>query len=83
MYKWYLHDGTCITEKEAEVYLVHKMNVFRKLSKEIDNVINNCKSLNIIEEDESLSWSVMETSERLSLIQIQLEMLLDEIKCKL
>ena len=80
---WYFHDGTYITGKEAEVYLVHKIKVYKKLSKEINNVINSCKSLNIIEEDDSLSWSVMETSERFSLIQIQLEMLLDEIKCKL
>ena len=83
MCEWYLHDGTCITGKEAEKYLSHKLNVLKMLSKEIDCVINHCKTLNIIEEDESLSWSVMETSERFSLIQIQLEMLLDEMKCKL
>lgn len=65
------------------MYLTHKMNTLKKLSKSIDNVIDTCKELNIIEEDKSLSWSAIETTERFTLIQNQLEMLLEELKYKL
>ena len=83
MYEWYLSDGTCLVDKEAEQYLIKKLITLKELSKEVERVIEECKSLNVIEEDESLSWSVMETSERLSCIQSSLEILVEEMAFKL
>lgn len=83
MCEWFLKDGTCLTEKEAEQYLIRKINSLKQLSIKVERVINECKSLNKIEEDESLAWSVMETEERLSIIQIQLEMLLEDMNVNL
>lgn len=83
MYKWFLNDGTCLTGNEAEQYLVEKLNALKQLSMKVDRVICECKSLNKIEEDESLAWSVMETEERLSIIQIQLELLLGDMNANL
>ena len=84
MYEWYLSNGICLTGKEAEDYLVKRLDTFKDLSENIESIIDECKSLNSIEEEtESLSWSVMETSERLASIQILLEMLLEDIISKL
>lgn len=83
MYEWFLNDGTCLVGKEAEDYLIKKLSSFKKLSNEIDNVLSDCKSLNVIENGDSLDYSVMETGERLSTIQVLLETLLEEMSFKL
>lgn len=83
MYKWFLNDGTYLTGKDAEQYLVEKLNSLKQLSVKVGRVISECESLNKIEEDESLAWSVMETEERLSIIQIQLELLLKDMNVNL
>ena len=83
MCELFLSDGTCLVGKDAEEYLTKKLACLKGLSKKIDQVIDECKILNVIEEDDSLAYSVMETGERLSSIQISLEMLLEEMSSKL
>lgn len=83
MHECFLSDGTCLVGKDAEDYLTKKLTCLKGLSKQIDQIIDECKSLNVIEESESLVWSVMETGERLSSIQTLLEMLLEELSFKL
>lgn len=83
MYEWILSDGICLVGKDAEDYLIERLACFKELSKEIDRVINECISLNVVEEDDSPVCSVMETGERISMIQILLEALLEDIQFKL
>lgn len=83
MYEWFLDNGICLTGKEAEEYLIRKLDSLNQLSLKIEKVIDECKSLNYVENDESLAWSVMETEERLSIIQIQLELLLEDMNINL
>lgn len=83
MCEWFLKDGTYLTGKEAEEYLLKKLDSIKILSNKVERVINECKSLNVIEDDESLAWSVMETEERLSIIQTLLELLLEDININL
>lgn len=83
MYDWFLNDGTNLTGKDAEEYLIKRLACLKDLSKEIDRVINECISLNVVEEDDSPVCAVMETGERISMIQILLETLLEDIQFKL
>lgn len=79
MCEWFLDDGTCLNGKEAEEFLAVKLDYLKRLSNKIEKVIEDCKLLNYIEENESLALSVMETGERLSNIQIMLELLVEEM----
>lgn len=77
--EWFLSDGTLLSGKEAEKYLFTVLAEYEKL---IDlmrftliDCLDNCK----ISQEDALPNTVMCTSERLGIIQIQLELLWEEI----
>ena len=62
------------------VYLSNRLNELSKLSSKVERVISECSELNIVHDDrKTLSLSVMETGERLSVIQTLLELLVEDM----
>lgn len=72
-----------MTGEIAENYLKVKLNNFKSLSMKIDNVLKECNELNVIEGDQYINVSVMEAGEKLAMIELLLESLLDDIKANL
>ena len=83
MVEWYLNNGSCLTGKIAENYLKNKLNNYENLSMKIDNILKECTKLNVIEKDRCINVSVIETCEKLAMIELLLESLLDDIKVNL
>ena len=83
MVEWYLNNGSCLTGKIAENYLKNKLNNYENLSMKIDNILKECNKLNVIEKDRCINVSVIETCEKLAMIELLLESLLDDIKVNL
>ena len=77
---WYLSNGDFIEGDEARVYLNKEMYKYENLISKIDSKLVECLKLNVKEYDGSIDYCVMETSERLSLIEILLEELISDIK---
>lgn len=63
MNKWYLNSGLCLKGETADKYLNYKLNNFKKISMKIDNILKECDALNIVENDECINISVIETGE--------------------
>ena len=80
---WYLSNGIFIEDDEAYDYLKKEMNRYEVLIGKIDSKLVECLKLNVKEYDGSIDYCVMETSERLSLIEILLEELLNDINAVL
>ena len=80
MCKWFLNNSVCLVGSDAEVYLSNRLNELSKLSSKVERVISECSELNIVLNDrKTLSLSVMETGERLSVIQTLLELLVEDM----
>lgn len=79
-YEWHLSDGKFLEGEYARQYLINKLRQYKVLMKSIDNVASIVSDTNHIGKMNSLLNTVLETEESLSLIQMQLEMLLDEMK---
>lgn len=77
---WYLSNGDFIEGDEAHDYLNKEMNKYEHLIRKIDLKLIECLKLNVKEYDGDIDYCVMETSERLSLIEILLEELISDIK---
>ena len=77
---WYLSNGDFIEGDEARVYLNKEMYKYENLISKIDSKLVECLKLNVKEYDGDIDYCVMETGERLSLIEILLEELLNDIK---
>ena len=77
---WHLSNGDYIEGDKAHVFLNKKMNKYGKLISNIDSKLVECLKLNVKEYDGDIDYCVMETGERLSLIEILLEELLSDIK---
>ena len=77
---WYLSNGESIEDDTAYDFLNKKMIKYENLINEIDSKLVECLKLNVKEYDGSIDYCVMETGERLSLIEILLEELLNDIK---
>ena len=80
---WYLSNGKFIEDDEAYDYLKKEMNRYEILIGKIDSKLVECLKLNVKEYDGDIDYCVMETSERLSLIEILLEELLSDINAVL
>lgn len=76
---WYLSNGEFIEDDEAYDYLKKEMNRYEVLIGKIDSKLVECLKLNVKEYDGDIDYCVMETGERLSLIEILLEELLNDI----
>ena len=76
---WYLSNGDFIEGDEARVYLNKEMYKYENLISKIDSKLVECLKLNVKEYDGDIDYCVMETGERLSLIEILLEELLNDI----
>lgn len=79
MCEWYLNDGSCLCGEAAEKFLTLKFEKYVELSNEINNVLDICKSLNIVKNESSIIDSIIETGEQLSLIHLHLELLLQKL----
>ena len=77
---WYLNSVDTIEGDEACDFLNKRMVKYENLINEIDSKLVECLKLNVKEYDGSIDYCVMETGERLSLIEILLEELLSDIK---
>ena len=80
---WYLSNGDYIEGDKAHVFLNKKMNKYENLINEIDSKLIECLKLNVKEYDGDIDYCVMETGERLSMIEILLEELLNDINAVL
>ena len=80
---WYLSNGDFIEGDEARVYLNKEMYKYENLISKIDSKLVECLKLNVKEYDGDIDYCVMETGERLSLIEILLEELLNDINAVL
>ena len=77
---WYLSNGESIVGDDAYDFLNKKMIKYGNLIDKIDSKLIECLKFNVKECDGDIDYCVMETSERLSLIEILLEELLSDIK---
>ena len=76
---WYLSNGKSVEDYETYNYLSKEMNKYEKLISKIDSILVECLKLNVKEYDGDIDYCVMETGERLSVIEILLEELVDDI----
>lgn len=77
--EWYLPKGEVLRGEAARIFLSKKLDHFKSVSKRIDSVLIECLKLNAINEDDSIDIKVCEMGENLSIIQIELEMLCEEL----
>ena len=75
-----MSNGESIEGDDAYVFLNKEMIKYENLIGKIDSKLVECLKLNVKEYDGSIDYCVMETSERLSLIEILLEELISDIK---
>ena len=76
---WYLSNGKSVEDYEIYNYLNKEMNKYEKLISKIDSKLVECLKLNVKEYDGDIDYCVMETGERLPVIEILLEELVDDI----
>ena len=80
---WYLSNDESIKGDDAYAFLNKKMIKFENLISKIDSKLVECLKLNVKEYDGDIDYCVMETGERLSMIEILLEELLNDINAVL
>ena len=76
-------DDESIKGDDAYAFLNKKMIKFENLISKIDSKLIECLKLNVKEYDGDIDYCVMETGERLSMIEILLEELLNDINAVL
>lgn len=81
--KWYLSDGSVLRGKTAAKYLHTKLKNYERLIEDVDCVLSRSLKSNHIVEENTLANTVMSTGETLSIIQIELELLLERMSCVL
>lgn len=67
-----MSNGNYIEDEDANDYLEKRMKKYERLNSKIDSKLVKCLKLNVKEYDGSIDYCVMETSERLSLIELLL-----------
>ena len=83
MNEWYLSDGTVLTGQKRTEYLKRKLKMYDDLSKNIAAVLKECSQLNKINYSYPLADSILDAGDKISMIEIELEMLLEEIHMRL
>lgn len=76
--EWFLSDGTLLSGAEAETYLSSKLYEYADQFDHISFVLNDCLDHCAVSQETTLPNTIMFSNERLSLIQIQLELLLEK-----
>lgn len=77
--EWYLSDGSVLRGKIAAKYLHEKRKIYERLIEDVDCVLSRSLESNHVVEENTLANTVMSTGENLSIIQIELELLLERI----
>ena len=81
--EWFLSNGTLLSGAEAETFLTSILYQYADQFDRISFVLNDCLDHCALSQESTLPNTVMFSNERLSLIQIQLELLLEEISLTL
>lgn len=81
--EWFLSDGTLLSGAEAETFLTSILYQYADQFDHIQFVLKDCLDHCALSQETTLPNTVMFSNERLSLIQIQLELLLEEISLTL
>ena len=77
--EWYLSDGTILKGKEASDHLKSKLENYEKVIADVDRILSRSLKNNHIVEEDTLPNTVMYTAEAKSIIQIDLELLLERM----
>ena len=77
--EWFLSSGILLSGVEAETHLLSILSRYSDLFERIRFVLDDCLDNCAISQETTLPNTVMFSSERLGIIQIQLELLLEEI----
>lgn len=77
--EWFLSDGMLLSGKEAEMYLLTVLSEYEKLVDHMRFTLIDCLDNCKVSQENDLFNTIMCTGERLSIIQIQLELLLEKI----
>ncbi|WP_294561092.1 hypothetical protein [uncultured Traorella sp.] len=75
----YLSDGTILKDKEAFDHLKSKLENYEKVIADVDHILSRSLKNNHIVEEDTLPNTVMFTAEALSIIQIDLDLLLERM----
>lgn len=78
-YEWYLTDGTVLTGSAAVKRMEFLMENYKRLINDISRTLNRCQEMNHIAQEDCLPNTVIFTSEQLSLIGIELNLLAQRI----
>lgn len=81
--EWFLSDGTLLSGAEAKTFLTSILYQYAYQFDHIRFVLKDCLDHCALSQESTLPNTVMFSNERLSLIQIQLELLLEEISLTL
>lgn len=81
--EWFLSNGTLLSGAEAETFLTSILYQYADQFDRISFVLNDCLDHCALSQESTLPNTIMFSNERLSLIQIQLELLLEEISLTL
>lgn len=81
--EWFLSDGTLLSGAEAETFLTSILYQYADLFDRISFVLNDCLDHCAVSQESTLPNTIMFSNKRFSLIQIQLELLLEEISLTL
>lgn len=82
-YEWFLSDGTLLSGAEAETYLFSILSRYSDLFDRVRFVLDDCLDHCAVSPETTLPNTVLFSGERLSMIRIQLEFLLEEISLTL
>lgn len=77
--KWYLTDGTVLTGTAAVKHMESLMDNYKTLIDDISRILSRCQEMNHIVQEDTLSNTVMFTSEQINLIGIELNLLVQRI----
>lgn len=78
-YIWFLTEDNVLTGIEACRHMQSLMNNYQVLIDDISYTLNRCLKYNHVSEEESFPNTVLFTSEQLSMIEIELELLIQRI----
>ena len=81
--EWFLSDGTLLSGAETETFLTSILYQYADQFDHIRFVLKDCLDHCGVSHETTLPNTIMFSNERLSLIQIQLELLLEEISLTL
>ena len=76
---WFLSDGTTLTGSDATQHMEHLLQRYQDIIADIAATLKRCEESNQIATDDSLMNTVLYTTENLSVIRIECELLISRI----